>query len=70
MLTVPFKLNQDCRHHISRQPHTVANWPDHEAGLRQRGSLTVVLVEHARPDPGLQGLEVSHDHRPLVWIEQ
>src|ERR1700712_4010683 len=38
---VPFKLNQDRRHHIPRQQHKVTNWPAYEAGLRQRGSLTV-----------------------------
>jgi len=33
---MPFKLNQNRRHHISRQRHKVANWPDYEASLRQR----------------------------------
>jgi len=41
MPVVPFKLNQDRRHHISRQRRKVTNWPDYEAGLRQRGCLTV-----------------------------
>ena len=40
MPTLPFKLNQDRRHHIPRQRHRVTNWPAYEAGLRQRGSLT------------------------------
>ena len=44
---MPFKLNQDRRHHIPRQRHKVANWPDYEAGLRQRGSLTVWFTEDA-----------------------
>jgi len=39
---VPFKLNQDRRHHIARQQHKVTNCPAYEAGLRQRGSLGVV----------------------------
>src|SRR3982751_5890554 len=47
MLTVPFKLNQDRRHHIPRQRHKVTNWPDYEASLRQRGSLTVWFTEEA-----------------------
>ena len=38
---MPFNLNQDRRHHIPRQTHKVTNWPAYEAGLRQRGSLTV-----------------------------
>src|SRR3954451_8824086 len=47
MLIVPFKLNQDRRHHIPRQRHKVTNWPDYDASLRQRGSLTVWFTEEA-----------------------
>ena len=44
---MPFKLNQDRRHHIPRQQHQVTNWPAYEAGLRQRGSLTVWFTDEA-----------------------
>ena len=44
---MPFKLNQDRRHHIPRQRHKVTNWPDYEASLRQRGSLTVWFTAEA-----------------------
>jgi Transposase DDE domain len=44
---VPFKLNQDRRHHIPRQQHKVTNWPAYEASLRQRGSLTVWFSDDA-----------------------
>jgi transposase len=44
---VPFKLNQDSRHHIPRQQHKVTNWPAYEGGLRQRGSLTVWFSDDA-----------------------
>ncbi len=44
---MPFKLNQDRRHHIPRQTHKVTNWPAYEAGLRQRGSLTVWFSDEA-----------------------
>jgi hypothetical protein len=44
---VPFKLNQDRRHHIPRQRHRVTNWPAYEASLRQRGSLTVWFSDDA-----------------------
>ena len=47
MPIVPFKLNQDRRHHIPRQRHRVTNWPAYEAGLRQRGSLTVWFTDEA-----------------------
>ena len=44
---MPFKLNQDRRHHIPRQQHKVTNWPAYEASLRQRGSLTVWFSDDA-----------------------
>jgi hypothetical protein len=44
---VPFKLNQDRRHHIPRQQHKVTNWPAYDASLRQRGSLTVWFTDAA-----------------------
>src|SRR3954452_17381126 len=47
MLPLPFKLNQDRRHHIPRQRHKVTNWPAYDASLRQRGSLTVWFTEEA-----------------------
>jgi hypothetical protein len=47
MPAVPFKLNQDRRHHILRQRHKVTNWPAYEASLRQRGSLTVWFTDDA-----------------------
>ena len=47
MPLVPFKLNQNRRHHIPRQRHKVTNWPGYEASLRQRGSLTVWFTEEA-----------------------
>ena len=47
VFALPFKLNQDRRHHIPRQKHRVTNWPAYEAGLRQRGSLTVWFTDEA-----------------------
>src|SRR3954449_3338995 len=44
---VPFKLNQDRRHHIPRQKRKLTNWREYDAGLRQRGSLTVWFTEEA-----------------------
>jgi hypothetical protein len=44
---LPFKLNQDRRHHIPRQRRKVTNWQAYEAGLRQRGSLTVWFTDEA-----------------------
>src|SRR5829696_7317315 len=44
---VPFKLNQERRHHIPRQRRQVTNWPAYDASLRQRGSLTVWFTDEA-----------------------
>ena len=44
---MPFKLNQDRRHHIPRQKHKVTNWREYDASLRQRGSLTVWFTAEA-----------------------
>jgi Transposase DDE domain len=44
---LPFKLNQAGRHHIPRQKHTVTNWREYDASLRQRGSLTVWFTDEA-----------------------
>src|SRR5918998_4536097 len=47
MPSVPFKLNQDRRHHIAKQKRKVMNWREYDAGLRQRGSLTVWFTDEA-----------------------
>jgi hypothetical protein len=47
MSAVPFKANAAGRHHIPRQRHRVTNWPEYDAALRQRGSLTVWFTEEA-----------------------
>ena len=44
---MPFKLNQDRRHHIPKQRRKVVNWRDYGASLRRRGSLTVWFTEEA-----------------------
>jgi len=55
MPILPFKLNQDRRHHIPRQQRKVTNslgallrsWPAYDASLRQRGSLTIWFTNEA-----------------------
>ena len=44
---MPFKTNQDRRHHIPKQRHRVTNWAAYDIALRQRGSLTVWFTEAA-----------------------
>ena len=44
---MPFKLNQDRRHHIPKQKCKVTNSAAYDAALRQRGSLTVWFTDEA-----------------------
>jgi heme-degrading monooxygenase HmoA len=44
---MPHKYNANCRHGIPRNRYKVTNWRDYEAGLRQRGSLTIWFSEEA-----------------------
>ena len=46
---MPFKANAARRHHIPKQKHRVTNWAEYDAGLRARGSLTVLC---GRPERG------------------
>src|SRR4051794_8669258 len=47
MPTLPFKLNQDRRHHIPKQKRKGTNWREYDAALRRRGSLTVWVTDEA-----------------------
>src|SRR5215471_2998557 len=44
---MPFKFNATRRHRIPRAHYRVRNWPAYEAGLRQRGDLTLWIDEVA-----------------------
>jgi hypothetical protein len=44
---MPHKHNADRRHHIPKMAFKVQNWPEYEAGLRRRGSLTLWLEDGA-----------------------
>ena len=44
---VPFKAKAACRHHIPKQRHRVTNWAEYDAGLRARGSLTLLFTPEA-----------------------
>src|SRR3954465_1147268 len=47
MPALPFKLNQDRRHHIPEQTRKVTNWRDYDESLRRRGSLTAWFSDEA-----------------------
>src|SRR5580698_10666796 len=44
---MPHKRNADRRHHIPKMAFKVQNWPEYEAGLRRRGSLTLWIDDEA-----------------------
>ncbi|MEB0033280.1 IS5 family transposase, partial [Undibacterium sp. RTI2.1] len=44
---MPNKHNDDRRHHIPKMSFKVQNWPEYEAGLRRRGSLTLWIEDAA-----------------------
>jgi hypothetical protein len=44
---MPHKYNADRRHRIPKARYKVMNWRDYEAGLRQRGSLTIRFTDEA-----------------------
>ncbi|OCP15116.1 IS5 family transposase, partial [Ensifer sp. LC54] len=44
---MPHKHNAARRHHIKKMKFRVTNWPEYEAGLRRRGSLTLWLTPEA-----------------------
>jgi Transposase DDE domain len=43
----PFKHHAEHRHHIPKPRHRVTNWPEYDAALRRRGSLTVWITDEA-----------------------
>jgi hypothetical protein len=55
---MPHKYNADRRHSALKTRYKVTNWQAYEAGLRQRGSLTIWFTEEAiaawRAPPGGQ----------------
>ena len=66
---MPFKLNQDRRHPIPRQTHKVTNWPAYEAGLRQRGSLTVWFSDEAI-EAWTAEARTTRGRQPWYWFCQ
>src|SRR3954465_3382921 len=80
-LTMPHKYNADRRHPIPRARYKVTNWKAYEAGLRQRGSLTIWFSKEAvaawraapRTTPGGQArysdlaIETSLILRPVFY---
>src|ERR1700736_5620001 len=44
---VPFKHHAEHRHHIPKPRYRVTNWPEYDAALRRRGSLTVWITDEA-----------------------
>src|SRR6202034_2324979 len=45
--SMPYKFNESRRHKIPRAKYRVTNWPEYDASLVRRGSLTVWMTEEA-----------------------
>ena len=45
--TMPYKFNESRRHKIPKARYRVTNWPEYDAALVRRGSLTVWFTEEA-----------------------
>src|SRR3954465_3344811 len=44
---MPYNANADRRHRIPRARYRVTNWPNYDAALVRRGSLTLWITEEA-----------------------
>src|SRR5689334_25173485 len=44
---MPYKFNESRRHKIPKARYRVTNWPEYDAALIRRGSLTVWMTEEA-----------------------
>jgi len=44
---MPYKFNESPRHKIAKAKYQVTNWPEYDAALVKRGSLTVWITEEA-----------------------
>ncbi len=75
MPTLPFKLNQDRRHHIPEQRRKVVNWREYDESLRRRGSLTVWFSDEAieawgaSPRTGRGGQPEYSDLAPMLFTQ-
>src|SRR6202007_1132172 len=45
--TVPFKHHAEHRHHIPKPRYRVTNWPEYDASLKRRGTLSVGFTDEA-----------------------
>ena len=44
---MPYKFNESRRHKIPKVKYRLTNWPEYDAALIRRGSLTVWMTEEA-----------------------
>ena len=59
---MPYKFNESRRHKIPKAKYRVTNWPEYDAALVKRGSLTVWMTEEAiaawqAPATGKRGVQ-------------
>src|SRR6195256_7030234 len=62
---MPYKFNEARRHKIPKAKYKVKNWPEYDAALVQRGSLTVWVTDEAiaawhAPATGKRGGQLTY----------
>jgi hypothetical protein len=62
---MPYKFNETRRHKIPKARYRVANWPEYDAALVRRGSITVwpgfAVIGHIRS--AMAGLNID-----MIWF--
>jgi hypothetical protein len=44
---MPYKFNESRRHKIPKARYRVTNWPEYDAALVRRGSISIWFIEEA-----------------------
>jgi hypothetical protein len=62
---MPYKFNEARRHKIPKAKYKVTNWPEYDAALVRRGSLTVWVTDEAiaawhAPATGKRGGQLTY----------
>ena len=74
---MPYKFHESRRHKFPKARYRVTNWPEYDAALMRRGSLTLWFTEEAvaawcAPPTGKRGGQpiyspIAHDAEPPGW---
>ena len=68
---MPHKFNEARRHKIPKAKYKVMNWPEYDAALVRRGSLTVWLTDDPKTGSWfLISLARSGVFNPWLWLRR